>query len=207
MVFAELVCYIGIVESIFQSIFCLFVFVYSPSFAYYFPLSLFFKSKITFYIKYFLLRSFDPFLLMSFSDYYSHYLVPLLKTGSTEQFRNMNLSLHCHRIEQKYQLYKNFFYLLGTNHRNRRFKFCIKNIVWRRIKMTSPNMVWIVTMWHWYHDGSSNGVIIIIFVVGTDNYVWYDTVWDRLTLFEYVSNTNDVAQITIGEWPIPMMRD
>ena len=29
------------------------------------------------------------------------------------------------------------FYLLGTNHRNRRFKFCIKNIVWRREKWQS----------------------------------------------------------------------
>ena len=53
--------------------------LYSPSFACYFsPLSIFY-SEITFYIKYFLLRCLDPFWLMSFSDYHSHELVPLLE--------------------------------------------------------------------------------------------------------------------------------
>ena len=44
MVFAQLVCYIGIVESIFQSMFCLFVFYIAQVLPVSFPLSLFFFS-------------------------------------------------------------------------------------------------------------------------------------------------------------------
>ena len=43
--------------------------------------------------------------------------------------------------------------------------------------------------------------------IPTDYYVWYDTVWVRLTLFESVLSTSDIAQVAGDEWPISVMRD